>query len=279
VGQGRFVATISVPSTFFFIRLNSADVNLRSRGVLVTAVTLIVLVVLPNVGVAYEQQTLPVNQAAVDTYVSNLIGSYNAFLQSKQEQWSNFPTIQHDFVLYAATGYSFKVLVARENASSKNDRIDFLFQPIQAGKPDVIIYQNETGQQLRAITVSGFNNPAALDYFSVWTPYGSILEYVKTNASVSATYYPLIWITNTSQVYNDPNVDSKSAAQAIYNSDANQAGPFPTPSFWDQAWAFVQTYVIEVAFGVIGVIASLIAIRDKLPHRRSKLHKPGARKK
>jgi len=217
------------------------------------------LPVLLGIGIGAKAQThpdgtFPINGTAATLYAKSLIDDYNAIVNDKETS-SDIQTYQHFFWLYHAVGASFEVQVLRDNVSltngQTNDEIEFLFTPIQASSPNVTVYTNETGRELR-FYVAGFNQSAAarLDYRDFCLSHGTGYGRMYSQTPIGASIYSLMWFTNSSSVYNNTLVNSESAAQAIYAiglQDKNAA------TFWANAWEYVVAF--SVVFGIaLGVI-------------------------
>jgi len=165
----------------------------------------------------------PINGTAATEYARVLITSYNALVDGKQYHWGNFSSIQRYYYLYDGNGNSWKLFVARENQTSPDDQIEFLFTTwVQGDQPQVNVVTNTTAQYLRPV-VSSFSNPtASLLQGDTHLSYGEMLNDVVTNSSTGANYFPIIWITDLYSVYNDTYTNAHNAAQEIYNFDSQR---------------------------------------------------------
>ena len=205
-------------------------------------------------------------------FAKSLIKNYNNLVDSREGQAGNFASIEHFFPLYAPVGQTFNVYVARDNQSQTDDMIEFFFAPIPGTVLNVTVYTHQTGAELRGVETVCPDQPVRLDYDISTTPYWTILSDVSTNSPLGVTYFPLIWITNMSSVFNNPN-DGANAAQTIYDDEHNiylhsLSVPFPS-------WAWLgntlkQLWDVFVAVAVIfGTWVSYLAYKDRRASQHS----------
>jgi hypothetical protein len=215
----------------------------------------------------------PINQTEAKTFAQNLIYDYDSLVQSKQANYPNWPEIEHFFSLYSAKG-SFDVFVARDNVSGTDDTVEFLFAESSAASSQVTVYTNITATELRPITLACPNNITNVSYDWYSTPYGTIISHLTTNSPLNIAYFPLVWITNMTSVFNDP-FAAHNAAQAIYNNDAQLYNASVNPPFPSWGWLTnvlsspLWQLVVAVSV-VIGIVTGLLVFKPKVTKTRRK---------
>lgn len=240
----------------------------------VTVVAFIALLSLSNLSVIVMAEFPPwINQSATTQYVTNLLNSYNALVDSKEALAPNFPSIEHDFSLYHDVGYSFKVLVVRSSSLSYNsnntDVVAFIFTPIQSSQPQVTIDNNHTLEDFIAITpgapamnLNGSFEGSTL--LSPLLPYGTAFYRYTMNQQDKVVYVPLVWVTSISrQVLNDTSVNSKNAAEAIYQEDKlflSSATTSTTTQNPNMPGDIIANWLAEVIRSPISWLAGVMAI-------------------
>lgn len=220
---------------------------------------------------------LPINQTEVTNYVKNVLKNYYNLVESREGQAGNLATIQHFFPLYAPVGQTFNVYVARDNQSQTNDMIEFFFAPIPGTEPNVTVYTHQTGAELRGVETICPDQPVRLDYDISTAQYWTILSDVSTNSPLGVNYFPIIWITNMSAVFNDPN-GGANAAQTIYNNEHTvylQSLSVPFPSW---AWlgdTLKQLWDVFVALtAIMTAYEFYLHIRDWRASEHSRVRRP-----
>jgi hypothetical protein len=203
---------------------------------------------------------LPLNGTLVREYADHLLSNYNALLDGKQALWTDFGSIQSYFLLYQTSATPFNVYVARDNASA-NSQIEFLFARSPTTIGQVYPYENATGADLRPEIIAGLGQPTFLAYDWQYVTDGTILTHITTNSPVGVSYFPLVWITNIRLVYNNTQVDAKTAGQEIYDNDATNLNLVLNPPFpsWAWFWHFWDTIYGQIS-GAAGLISAIIGI-------------------
>ena len=220
---------------------------------------------------------LSINATEATAYVRSLVKNYNNLVDSREGQAGNFASIEHFFPLYVPVGETFNVYVARDNQSQTDDMIEFFFAPIPGTSPNVTVYTHQTGAELRGVETTCPNQPVSLDYGISTTPYWTILSDVSTNSPLGVTYFPIIWITNMSSVFDNPN-GGANAAQTIYNNEHEtylQSLSVPFPSW---AWLVGTLKQLWGAFVALVVLMSVIGfylqVRDWQASRHPRVRHP-----
>jgi hypothetical protein len=211
-----------------------------------------------------------INETAASNYVGNLIHSYDAMVAVGPELKPNFTSVEQYFPLYRSTG-SFEVLVLRDKPGSTDYIVGFVFEPTPSNTLAVVALTNETIQTFysyKVVAAGTINQGYGPQFF---TPYGNASFYVSGSSPQFARYIPLIWTTNTTDVLDNTEVNSKSAANVLYQESEDNVPKPPAPNPLVQLWDFIKTYIIEVAFGAIGGVASIIYLRrEGLSHHQSR---------
>lgn len=261
-------------------------VGLVAMGITVLAIVSVVLVVTstpPSIpgqkvpwivgcGPPTTRYNLPINQSGATQYANSLIRDYNNLVSSREGQSGDFASIRHFFPLYHPVGQTFEVYVARDNQSSTDDLIEFFFFLTPGTNPQVSVLTNETAAELRPVTTSCPNEPVELSYDISTTPYWTMLSDVSTVSPLGVDYFPMIWITNMSSVFNSP-YGAADAAQTIYNNGHAAYLQSLKPTFPSWAWLqyeLTQLWGYFVAASVVfDTLVSYITLKDRRASQRS----------
>ena len=171
------------------------------------AVLLIGLLTFSNLPQVATAQTAPwIDPTATMNYVDNMISSYDA-LASNDALYLNFTSVEPHLTLYHSVGNSFEVIALR-TLPNNDSFVSFIFVPFASNNPVLVI-----------------NSTVALDDFYpiVGSGEGSILEHNQVTYNDTITNFALIWGVHVSDVLNNTDVNSKNAAEAVYQTDITQA--------------------------------------------------------
>lgn len=158
-----------------------------------------------------------INQTAAMQFVNYTLGDYTSMLAEHQGRWANFTSVQHFFDLYRPSG-SWLVQVGSDNGTNFPNYIEFIFRFSPSASPRTVVYTNQTGASLRPAMATNLSaNDITINYHN--TDYGIILTQYYVQSAVNTTLIPLIWITNSTEVYGDVSVNANNAALAIYQYD------------------------------------------------------------
>ncbi len=221
----------------------------------VAFITLVTLSNLPRIAVA--QQTPWIEPAKTKQYVNNLLSWYNFWADSLPASARPYLTLYHGL------GFNFRVYVIPANPN--NDTLaSFLFSPIQANDPQVIIDSNVSLVGLTNFHIKGDN--VTLKAFTI---------------IISNTTLPvhLIYTTLTSKVLTNTLANSEAVARYLYRLDKQS---IPTPPWWsglaDWLWNTVSQFweVFLIVGAIIGTWASVVYLQEKgrLPHFRKDSSRP-----
>ena len=197
--------------------------------------------------VAIPAGYFPINRSAVTQFATNLISDYNSLLVHNQTNRPDFSNIQRLFSLYRPSG-SFEVEVARENVTY-GDRLEFLFIPTQNANSQVVVFTNESAEYLRQV-------PFKISIAPIQTPYGVAIYQYYTESASGESYIPLVWITNSSDVYGNVATNANNAAKNIYQTDLERISvqlypSYPAPGWWVNLFENAVFWVFVVLVGVI----------------------------
>ena len=195
----------------------------------------------------------PINQTAVTQYTTDLLSDYDSIIAKNN---TNLASTQHFFTLYRPTG-NFEVEVGRENATA-SDVLEFLFVPTQDQNLQVVVVTNESAEYLRP--VQGTHQSANKFSIAPWqTPYGVALYQYYTQSALGERLIPLVWITNSTDVYGNVAINANNAAQTLYQNDVSTLNyelnpPYPSIGWFENVWNSDWGYL--VAFSVVFGIAT-----------------------
>lgn len=215
---------------------------------------------------------LPINQSGATQYADSLIKNYNNLVDSREGQSAVFASTQHFFPLYHPVGQTFDVYVARDNQSITDDLIEFFFYLTPGTNPYVNVLTNETAAELRPVTTSCPNELVELSYDISTTPYWTILSDVSTVSPLGVNYFPMIWITNMSSVFNNP-YGAENAAQIIYGNGhtaylQSVKPPFPSLAWLQNELTQLWEYIVATSV-ILDLLAFYITVRDRRASQRS----------
>jgi hypothetical protein len=222
---------------------------------------------------AADAQTAPwIDENAAQQYATDLIGGYDALVDSSQASSQSFPSIAQYFSLYHSAEDSFKVLVVRSTtlaiSSNQTDTVAFVFIPIQSPQPQIIVENNETLENLVGIVLAPMLDPGASNGSDIISPLkdGTAFYQYTMSQQGEVTRVPLIWVTSIShEVLNETAANSEDAAHEIYDSDstwvathiATQTSQTQTS---DESSAPTQNVFVEAIDSSYGPVIPLVVI-------------------
>jgi len=214
---------------------------------------------------------LPINKNA-SVYATDLISDYNNMVDSKEANKST-----SFFPLYDSGG-SWELSIARDNLSADGeapgggkfavtpggDWLTFMFvKTIAASSPQITVNTSESAEYLMAATATPTVRQINLTLVTNATPYGIMVSDYATESASGTPYFPFIWITNSSSVYDDPAVNAESAAYSIYSSNHLQMSYVLNPPPLTREWFYhlfngqdgisADLEVVAILFTIFGV--------------------------
>jgi hypothetical protein len=207
----------------------------------------------------------PITQ--VQSYVNNLLSSYNALVPSNQP---NFDSIKGYFSLYEPIGTTFRVIVMQStNTSTGFVTLNFL----HSGSYEPIFTMDYTHTFDKAVT------PGVISLAGEYT----ILEDITINYTNTITHINLAFGIRSSDITSDNGTNSKNAAQFLFNSDAAsipKSNPSPNqPSFSHDLSTCIFAGVCGIIGFGIGIVTGVWYIYEKIFRPKHPAKKPRLQEK
>jgi hypothetical protein len=215
--------------------------------------------------------------------VKNLLDTYNSLVNLYYGYYPDSHVLDR-FRLYHAVGYSFNVTVMRFNSTTRAF-VSFVFVPIMAAFPLIIIDNNDTFIQLQFPILPRSLEPAMSNLFRPNNTLG-IIQVQGTSVGPNGTRLaPRIWIANATTMFANIMKSSADAANYIFKND--QAGynqdlarsQTATSSQSSSSQTSTQSNPWEIIWGGIGAVSVIVGLVASLLylHREGYLRLPKSR--
>jgi hypothetical protein len=209
-------------------------------------------------------QTVAVNvlppRSDTQGYVNNLIGSYNALVDSNNP---SFDRIKANFALYHAIGNTFSIIIM-QTATNVSGYVTLIFVPIGGNEPNVTMDYNDTFAGQFPLSIPG-------EYI--------VFKHLTFNFTNTIIQIKLAFGISSNDITGNYMTNSKNAAQYLYNLDLHSIPQQSPNQPQNPVLAWLDSTTGHAVEAMVGLVSGAIAIYQFVWRKKPKRLKSQSTKK